>query len=117
MYAFLSSRLFDIAAALRLPLNRQSEIGDFSRRIVREQTIDGGAVLIDQGYSAGDQTFLIRADIDAEIGETLQYMIENHGEFTLSIHHGCYLGAVQTMAYRPGDEAAIMFLATEKLSA
>lgn len=62
-----------------------------ARRARRVATLDGGAVLQDQGWSDGDMTYQVRIpDSDGSAHLALTTMMANHGSAVLSCSRGCY---------------------------
>ena len=87
----LSAPTFDINGhmvstnAAALPLN----IGRRARRVA---TLDGGAVLVDGGYSAADQTFELQIpDPDGAHHRAIHRLMQYHSTAVLSCSQGCYL--------------------------
>ena len=57
---FISTPTFDLNGSLALRLADGSDIKSGARRVSRNATLDGGAVITDGGYSDADRTLVIR---------------------------------------------------------
>ena len=99
MIVSLCSVLFDYAGDHLLDASPSgSNFSLLSRRVSRTATLDGGALVVDNGFSVSDATFTISLpDISAAQHAALSASIKRHSLFTLSFRQGCYLGVVEAV--------------------
>lgn len=87
-----------------------------SRRVSRTATLDGGALIVDNGYTASDATFTISVpQITFEARLSLLETIKNHSYLVISCKAGCFLGVVEKVDEANGFK--IRFLVSEQLNA
>lgn len=86
----LSAPIFDTAGHITTKgAAIQQATGRRSRRVA---TLDGGAVLVDGGYSAADQTFELQIpDPDGAHHRAIHRLMQYHSTAVLSCSQGCYL--------------------------
>lgn len=111
-----SAHQFDFEGDHRLEPNMgSSDFSPIARRVSRIATLDGSAVIVDNGYSASDATFVISLpDLSLSQREALLSTIKRHALIVVSGVFGCYLGAVERV-----DESAgfkIRFLVKTSLT-
>lgn len=98
------------------PDMNESDFSIASRRVSRTATLDGGALIVDNGYSPSDATFVINLpDIRFSQRVALLDMIKNHSLIVLSCKVGCFIGVVEKV-----DEAnglKIRFLVKSDMAA
>jgi len=111
----ISSLLFDLNGHLILKIDEQkSRINSLSRRITRTATLDGGAAIVDNGYSPSDSTFeiipaiLIKNNIDI-----LNWLVKYHSQIIMDTEFGSFLGAIKSVDVKPNLK--ITFLIKEQL--
>jgi len=81
---------YDINGQLVSP-GGQAILQSAGRRARRVATLDGSAVLQDQGWSAGDLTYQVRMpDESGSAHAILTGLLENHATAVLSCDRGCY---------------------------
>lgn len=74
-----------------------------SRRAKRVATLDGGAVLVDGGYSSADLTYSISLpDVDGSQHAALHYLLGSYQTALLSCADGCYLVLLSGIANSQG---------------
>jgi hypothetical protein len=93
-----------------------SVIRDAEARVSRYGTLDGGAVIVHQGYSAGDRTLYVRGEISEEQGEILENLFQTQPRVHISTRIGFFLGAISRLKTDNGELAMSVYLET-KLSA
>ena len=80
-----------------------------SRRARRVATLDGGAVLSDQGWSAADLIYQIRIpDADGSTHRTLTNLLQVNGSMILSCSRGCYLVLLSALTFDRNTRAALI---------
>lgn len=69
-----------------------AEAKTISRRAKRVATLDGGAVLVDGGYSSADLTYtLSMPDVDGSQHAAMRYLLGSYQTALLSCADGCFL--------------------------
>ena len=64
-----------------------------SRRVSRTATLDGGAAIVDGGYSAADRTYLVRTrDDSGDIATWAERIVKNYSNILLSTRLGLFRG-------------------------
>lgn len=116
MHISLCSQLFDYAGAHVLRLDAAgSDLSPLSRRLSRTATLDGGALLIDNGYCVADATFTLSiAELSFLQRQALLDTLANHSLLSLSCRLGCFLGAVERVDESRG--LSIRFLVLQSLT-
>jgi hypothetical protein len=87
------------------------------RRITRRRTLDGGVVLIDNGYSHGDRTVTVEwKPRSASELEQAQFIMQTYQTVLAVLPDGVYRSAIESVT--PSTTAAqIRLLLTSKVSA
>ena len=94
-----------------------SDLRTVTRRVSRSQTLDGGAVIDDAGFSDGDRTIVFSIRQCTEIQyTTLEQFVELYERLLLATVDGVFYGSIEQMSVR-GGKVQIRFLAESKLSA
>lgn len=104
--------------ALVLPgAEAKSGLWDRTRRVTRTATLDGGAVLLDQGYSVADRTLsiVVEGASLAQI-EALSAMVELYPLVTVATREGVFVAALSQSVYTSGA-LTVTALVTSKRSA
>lgn len=111
----ICSQLFDYAGDFLVPVELDSDLSHVSRRVSRTATLDGGAIIVDNGYSASDATFnIILRDIDAATRTGLMAMVSRHSLITISVKENIFSGVVDTLEDK--DKMKIRFLINQQLN-
>lgn len=116
MIISLCSYLFDYSGDHRLRVDMsKSDFSLLSRRVSRTATLDGGALIVDNGYSVSDATYIISVpDLSADNGSSLRATLQRHSLMVLSCKHGCFLGVVEQVDESQGFK--IRFLVKSQLN-
>lgn|SRR5574343_569679 len=116
MIISICSQLFDFFGDFLILIEPfDSELSHISRRVSRTATLDGGAIIVDNGYSASDATFsIVIRDIDNATRVALMAMISRHSAITLSVKENIFLGVVETLEDK--DKMKIKFLVKQQLN-
>lgn len=100
MQVSLCSVLFDLTGDVVLNASEDSDFAFLSRRLTRTATLDGGAVIVDNGYTAADGTIKIivepsqnSIDIYAQVAG----IIKQFGVVTVSNADGIFLAAIESV--------------------
>ena len=68
------------------------------RRVTRTATLDGGAVLTDQGWSAGDLRLAIREEqVSAAQVAAVRALLRGHAQVVVSHRDGCHLATLRQL--------------------
>jgi len=99
MIVSFCSALFDYVGDHLLDIDmNNSNLSALSRRVSRTATLDGGALIVDNGYAASDATFVLSvANITPEQHAALSATIKRHSQLTLSCIAGCFTGVVDNV--------------------
>lgn len=116
MIVSLCSHLFDYAGDHRLDVDMsKSDFSSLSRRVSRTATLDGGALIVDNGYSVADATYIISIpDLSAAARSALLATLQRHSLIILSCKTGCYQGVVEQVDESQGF--IIRFLVKSQLN-
>ena len=92
----------------------ESEIG---RRVSRISTLDGGAAVVDAGYSEADRTIeLTWKPGTAEFQSNMLRLLQTYSTLVVSVPSGVFSAAPDT--YSPGTDLSVLrLLVTSRLSA
>lgn len=112
----LCSSLFDYSGDHQIEADMsRSDLSTLSRRVSRTATLDGGALIVDNGFSASDATFSIAVpNLRSTARAALLLTLQRHSLLVLSCKAGCFLGVVERV-----DEAQdfkISFLVKSQLT-
>jgi hypothetical protein len=112
----IASKLFDYSGHFLFAINPvRSQISDVSRRVSRTATLDGGALVVDNGYTASDATFNITPKkLTPELRNGLRRLAQLHSEIIVCIEEGAFLGAISSID--ENQDFKIIFLVKTKLS-
>jgi len=116
MMLSLCAQLFDYAGDFLISIQElDSDLSHISRRVSRTATLDGGSIIVDNGYSASDATFtIVIRDIDAATRLALMAMITRHSLLIVSVKENVFSGVVEKIDDK--DVMKIRFLVKEQLN-
>lgn len=114
MIAILSTCTYNQDAPLILRLKPDSNLDNLTRRVTRTATLEGGCVLSDLGFSYGDLSFTLKANLTEDEDARLSRLIRSESELTLSCRHGLFLGAIERRTGIGGD-VTLSFLVSDKI--
>lgn len=111
----IASALFDPFGHLLIDIEPAGSNLDYlSRRVSRSATLDGGAYIVDNGYTASDATFTIVFKPLSEADRaTLERLTTLHSEIIIATDRGCFLGHIE--AYREQPQS-LRFLVKQQLN-
>jgi hypothetical protein len=117
MLVSLCAYLFDYEANLLVDASvADSKFAVIGRRVTRTATLDGGCMIVDNGYSASDATFVVSIpSITKENANIIKYMVIRHSLLVLSCRAGCFLGVADAIDEDGGFK--INFLVKEDMAA
>jgi len=112
----ICSKLFDYAGDFLLSIQElESDLSYISRRISRSATLNGGAIIVDNGYAPSDATFtIVIRDIDNVTRLRLITMIKRHSAISVSIKENIFSGVVENLTDK--DSMKIRFLVNQQLN-
>lgn len=116
MLVTLSAPTWDPTGHVQINANDTQTTGETRRRVERRTTLDGGAVVVDQGYSEADRTIdLTWRPADKAIDTAVESMVKLYERVLVSIDGAVY-SAVPEL-FQPGaDESQLRLLVVSKLS-
>lgn len=116
MIISICSQLFDYAGDFLVEaLIADSDFSHISRRVSRSATLDGGSIIVDNGSTVSDATFIIVInDIDATTRQALMLMIQRHSVITVSVKENIFSGVVETI--EDSGLVKIKFLVSRQLN-
>lgn len=90
----------DPLGALLLNVSRDgTNLGDTTRRVSRVATLDGGATILDGGYTVADRTIIINlADQTRVTVEALKHMTEVHSKVLVLTEAGAFTATPSSIA-------------------
>jgi len=114
----LAATQFDVDGAVLLPTaETRSRIQDRTRRVYRQATLDGGATLIDRGYTDADRTlYVTERAVSQAVADAVIYLFETYTRILVATRHGVYHAAPSQYTYA-GDELTLTALVSSKVSA
>jgi len=101
--------------ALILEVLPSSRFREGRARATRSATLDGGCVIDHQGFSQGDRTFTIRANVTENQAGILDQVFQNETLLCLSTAEGVFRGVISTLNLRNGD-MRMTFLVKERMN-
>lgn len=87
----LSTKEYHPSGALLLAeISNSTKTRDFTRRISKVKTLDGGVAVTDFGYAVGDRTMTVAVRTDQALFELLVMLGQLTGSFVLTNEDGAY---------------------------
>ena len=116
MIISLCSQLADFSGDFLIPvLDQDSDFSFISRRVSRSATLDGGSIIVDNGYSPSDATFTFSIrDISNVTRLSILTMIKRHSAVSVSVGENIFSGVVESVADK--DMLKIKFLVNRQLN-
>jgi len=110
----LSAITFDMSGHVEFEPLPSSDFGNVIRRYSKAQTLDGGVVANDYGFTHADRVFNIRLTPTEEQDEIFRYLVENHAQVHVSTSEGVFSAILEYNINR--GEADLRLSITEKLT-
>lgn len=112
----ITTLLFDQRGPVSINLDwSQSKLNTITRRITRTATLDGGAVIIDNGYSPSDATLEFYPFNISKVNlDNIKALTKYHSQIIIDSEYGCFLGTIKTVDDQP--RIKITFLIKEQLN-
>jgi len=100
----ISPLLYDPVGALLLNcVDAASDTGNYTRRVTRTKTLDGGVVLFDGGYTPGDRTVTVQLDAPSQLTvDAVRYVFQAYAKVLLFLSDGAFIAAPSTMTETAG---------------
>lgn len=116
MLLSINSSLYDIFGHILLNINPiSSRLNTISRRVSRTATLDGGALIVDNGYSPADATLnIVPAMLTKTDRDILRRLATQHSSLILCTHDGAFSGVISNIT--ENREMIIYFLVQSQLS-
>ena len=116
MQITLESTVFDPVGVISLEALPGSDLSASTRRVTRTATLDGNAVIIDNGYTSADSTLNVEAALTEAEARRLHHLMQTYPEIIASTPDGCYLGVIDSVRQGRDGSIAISFLIRRALS-
>lgn len=99
----ISTPLFDLLGHVTIHELPTSEMDQITRRVNRQKTLDGGVVINDGGYSAGDRDIVIQWRVSNELMlRKAQRMVRLYPQLTVTTRNGAFVAAPERIDVRDG---------------
>ena len=112
----LESTVFDPVGVISLEALPGSDLSASTRRVTRTATLDGQAVIIDNGYTSADSTLAIEATLTEAEAQRLHHLMQIYPEIIATTPEGCYLGVIESVRQGRDGSIAISFLIQRTLT-
>lgn len=116
MQITFESTVFDPVGVISLEALLGSDLSASTRRVTRTATLDGNAVIIDNGYTSADSTLAIEAALTEADARRLHHLMQTYPEIIASTPDGCYLGVIESVRQGRDGCIAISFLIQRTLT-
>jgi len=93
----------------------ETKLRDFTARVSRTATLDGGSVITHSGVVDSDRILDIRAQLTEDQADDLQAIFESETLVFLSCRWGLFYGAIDILKISDGD-LQLKFLVKDKLN-
>lgn len=90
----ISTLVYDLRAPVFISSVTGGDISSISRRAQRVQTLDGGCVLADYGYSDTDRTLSISARLTKDQLDTISSLVRDYQTLLVSTDAGAFIGSL-----------------------
>lgn len=116
MLVAFDAAVFDPAGSVIIDALPSSSLNTSTRRITRTATLDGNAVIIDNGFTASDSTPRVNAYLSAAQEATVLRLCQLYPEVVCSTPFGCYLGVIDDVRRDTAGITAIQFTILRDIS-
>ena len=79
-----------------------SELDRYPVRVSRSATLDGEAKIVHSGFSHGDRTLRISAEVTEATATILKTLAQTETLITVSLFDGCFAGAIEDLTVNNG---------------
>jgi hypothetical protein len=112
----LESTVFDPVGVISLDALPGSDLSASTRRVTRTATLDGQAVIIDNGYTSADSTLAIEAALTEAEAQRLHHLMQIYPEIIASTPDGCYQGVIDSVRQGGDGRTLVSFLIQRTLT-
>ena len=116
MRVTFESTVFDPVGSIGIDALPGSDLSASTRRVTRTATLDGNAVIIDNGYTAADSTLAIETWVSESELQRLQHLIQIYPEIMATTPEGCYLGVIDAVRQGGDGKTRVSFLIQRTLA-
>ena len=116
MQITFESTVFDPVGVVGLEALPGSDLSASTRRVTRTATLDGQAVIIENGYTAADSTLAMDAALTEPEARTLEHLMQIYPEIIATTPEGCYLGVIESVRQGRDGGTTISFLIQRTLT-
>lgn len=106
----LAALTFDLQGHMQFFASPGTNIFTVSRRVNRQQTLDGGAEIVDRTFSHGDRTFNIVATMTRDEHAQARGIMENNSIIRTANPDGNFLGVISNMTLTDDGETEMQIL-------
>ena len=110
----ISTQIAVINGLVQFDESDDTTLGDWTARVSRTKTLDGGVWINNSGAVDGDRTFTIKALLTKAQADGLEYIFRNYQTVNLSCSQGFFSGSIYTLGINNG-ELNMQFYVKEKL--
>lgn len=111
----LSALTFDTAGAVSWQRDHRSRLTDLTRRVQRTATLDGGAAVVDRGYTDADRTLVLVAESpDEALVAAVERLVRTYDRLLATTREGAYEVAPQRLTLREGELALTALVAARR---
>jgi len=95
----------DQSSAMAVIINESAEstVRDAEARVAKYATLDGGSVIVHQGFSDGDRTLYVRGTVTEAEQTVLDALFQTQSLVHVATQAGCFLGAITRLKTDNGD--------------
>lgn len=112
----ISALTFDVSGYLSVTPSSPPDLGDTSRRVNKQLTLDGGVVIADGGHSYGDRNIRLNwRTRDSSYEDVAKNIVRNHAQVYVSTEDGCFLAVPERYSHGQGN-STLSLLVKEKSS-
>jgi len=111
----ISTMTQNISGSLVLYEDESSDFEDYSTRVSRTKTLDGGVHINHSGFSHGDRTFIVIAKITEAEGVIAKNIQQTETLIWISCKEGFFSGVIESIKI-DGMDLTMSIMIKEKLS-
>ena len=112
----LDSAPFDPQGSILLECLPSSQLSAGTRRITRTATLDGNSSIVDNGYTASDNNFVVNCALDQDQELIVNRLLRLYPEVIAATDSGCYIGAISYFRKDQSGNAQFEFIIQRALS-
>jgi len=113
MMISICSPVFDVDGCIAVEPTNTDGMADFTRRVTRIATLDGGASFNDFGYSDSDRLLIIEwTPLNDEQSQNAARMVKSYGRLIISNSEGCFVGAPES--FSKNEETVLINILVER---